>query len=260
MLTNDDGYDAKGIKALYEALSRRYTVTVVAPQTEQSGIGHAFSYKTPLSYHRIPDSFGMNGFAVSGTPADCVKFAVSHILDAKPDFVISGMNLGENTGISGHYSGTVAGAREGALWGVRSIAFSLAEESESHLSYYCSHAVLLLESVLSLSPGAFGSEQKRAFLNVNFPPCEPEACKGVRITRQSLAFFDDRYELIHSDDSSKQYWLRGTKTQLEESDEYDSRAVESGFIAITPLDCDSTAQRAIPYLTELKFTDSKESL
>jgi 5'-nucleotidase len=254
LLTNDDGYDAPGIKALYDALAGRHEIIVAAPQTEQSGIGHAFSYKSPLASHPIPPSMKMNGYAISGTPADCVKFAVAHLLDVMPDVVVSGMNNGENTGISGHYSGTVAAAREGALWGLRSIAFSLCEESADYLDDYCRVAATLLEKSATLAEHAFGTPQRRVFLNINFPACDPHACNGVRITYQSHAFFDDRYDELRSDDGSVQYLLRGTKCRIEDSDEYDSRAMQNRFVTITPLDCDSTATRAMAHLQSLNTT------
>jgi 5'-nucleotidase len=251
LLTNDDGYAASGIRRLYAQLIAEYEVTVIAPQTEQSGIGHAFSYKSPLSYMPIPAEMNMNGYAVAGTPSDCVKFAIAHLLKSKPDCIVSGMNIGENTGVSSHYSGTVAAAREGALWAIPSIAFSLSDEAAPHADAYAANAVVLLKKILQRDDRIFGMDGNNVCLNVNFPPCPPDACKGVAITRQSLAFFDDRYQKIIGGDESKQYWLSGKRTDIEQSLLYDTRAIEEGYIAVTPLECDATAHQSLPLLAGL---------
>ena len=138
LLSNDDGYSSVGIKRLYEALISRHDVTVAAPQNEQSGIGHAFTFNKPICFAKLPETMGMNGYMVAGTPSDCVKFAISRLLNEKPDVVVSGVNSGENSGISGFYSGTLAAAREGAFWRIPSFAFSLCAGGEDFLVDYCS--------------------------------------------------------------------------------------------------------------------------
>ena len=193
LLTNDDGYSASGIRALHDALSESFDIVVAAPTTEQSGIGHAFTFNRPLSHFPLPPSVGMSGWAVNGTPSDCVKFAVSHLLSKTPDLVVSGMNLGENSGISSYYSGTVAAAREGAFWRLPSIAFSICSGSETYLADYCGMAHRILNH-LALDPSTGGS--KIVFYNVNFPNCKPSLCRGIRATRQSMAYFDDKYRSV----------------------------------------------------------------
>jgi 5'-nucleotidase len=252
LLTNDDGYKAPGILHLFNVLRVDHDVTLVAPETEQSGIGHAFTFNRALSYRPFKNDAGVEGFAVAGTPSDCVKFAVSHLLPEKPDIVVSGINLGENSGTAGYYSGTVAAAREGAFWRIPSMAFSVCVEGRDHMAGYADIAKNIFEKLSVLHAGKAGQNGSiPVFYNVNFPGCRPDKVKGVRATRQSLAFFDDRYRREDAADGSSFFWLYGDKKDLEQSDLYDSRAIESGYIAITPLDFDSTATAALTYLSDL---------
>jgi 5'-nucleotidase len=251
LLTNDDGFDSPGIRELYRVLSLEHDVVVSAPEKEQSGIGHAFTFNRPLSYTVLPAETGMRGWAVAGTPSDCVKFAVSHLLEQMPDIVVSGMNIGENSGISSYYSGTVAAAREGAFWRLPSIAFSVCADSEKYLEPYCRTAAEILCRVAASGPVCNG---KAVFYNVNFPDCSPQACKGIKVTRQSLAFFDDRYKRIASEVAGIQdgFLVYGDKKDVEALDTFDSRALMNNFITVTPLDFDATAEWALPLLTGLE--------
>ena len=254
LLTNDDGYTADGLKRLYVALSAHHEVVVAAPQEEQSGIGHAFTFKKPLQYSPIPASYGLPGFAVRGTPSDCVKFALGHLLSEKPDVVISGMNDGENSGISGFYSGTVAAAREGAFWRLPSFAFSLSKGKEDYFSGYAKAALDIVESVtsdISSSP-KIGSSGGHIYYNVNFPSCAPEKCKGRKVTRQSCAFFEDHYRRIPIEHKKDGYIIFGEKTDVEESELFDSRALMNDYTTITPLCFDSTAHWMLPDLSLLE--------
>jgi 5'-nucleotidase len=249
LLTNDDGYDSTGIKRLYDALSARHDVIVVAPSAEQSGVGHAFTFNKPLRFAQLPQSVAMPGYMIAGTPSDCVKFAVSHLLKRRPDAVVSGMNSGENSGISGFYSGTVAAAREGAFWRIPSFAFSLMsiENDEVFIPYFRT-ALGIFETIMA-NPVA--TDQCHVYYNVNFPACAPDKCKGIKITRQSLAFFDDRYKRISVENAPDEFVIYGEKTAVESSDEYDSRALLSLYTTITPLCYDATAMGALPKLKSL---------
>jgi 5'-nucleotidase len=249
LLTNDDGCASAGIRRLYNVLSEEYDVVVAAPVKEQSGIGHAFTFNKPIRYSELPPELAMRGYAIDGTPSDCVKFAISHLLGEKPDLVVSGMNLGENSGISGHYSGTVAAAREGAFWRVTSIAFSLCASAGEYLDPYCRRALDILENIVSAGPGPNG---RCVFYNVNFPECPPDACRGIKITRQSLAFFDDRYRRVKGKGRQDGYVVYGNKKDLEELDTFDSRALMNRYITITPLSFDATAEWALPLLSGLE--------
>ena len=240
LLTNDDGYSSRGLRLLYKIFKKDYNVVIVAPDSEKSGVGHSFTYKAPVFYKKICDGFAKEIFSIYGTPADCVKFAVSHLLNKSPDLIVSGLNIGENSGISSFYSGTVAAAREGAFWKIRSFAFSLSEESEKYSVYY----VKMIPKIIDKITIKFGNFSKNVFYNINFPSCHPDMIKGLKITRQSNAFFNDKYQKIRSNLLGKNkigYKLFGEKVDIESSDIYDSRALLNGWITITPLSFQSTA-------------------
>lgn len=252
LLTNDDGFDSRGIRALHESLRHHYNIVVAAPRTQQSGIGHAFTFSTPLRYEKSDTTHGsMPGYIIHGTPSDCVKFSVSHILSERPNIVVSGMNIGENSGISAFYSGTVAAAREGAFWNILSVAFSVEERGAEYLDQYCSIAGGILERLAQLE-NQTDPPRHRAYYNVNFPACDPAECKGIRVTRQSLAFFDDRYRLTDSHQGKKGYEIYGEKKNLEKENDFDSRALLNNYITVTPLDYDATAERALPGIATLE--------
>jgi 5'-nucleotidase len=249
LLTNDDGYASTGIKSLYDALNKHNDVLVAAPKYEQSGVGHSFTFNRPIYSDRIPENMGMSGFMIEGTPSDCVKFAVSHLMDRKPDIVVSGMNRGENSGISGFYSGTVAGAREGAFWRIPAFAFSL----DSNENLFDGYSGIALDIILSILDN---KEMRRGgsclYYNINFPGCPADQCRGIKITRQSMAFFDDRYRRVEIENHPDGFLVYGEKIDLENSDEFDSRALINGYATITPLDFDCTADWALPKLDSLK--------
>jgi 5'-nucleotidase len=263
LLTNDDGFGSPGIRRLYDVLSREHDVVVCAPEKEQSGIGHAFTFNRTLSYTALPAGLGMQGWAVAGTPSDCVKFAVSHLLQHTPDAVISGMNIGENSGISSYYSGTVAAAREGAFWRLPSFAFSLCAENDTYpdapLGAYCAKAAGILDRILATGPANNG---RVVFYNINFPFCVPGECRGIKVTRQSLAFFDDRYKKVMTPGLPDGFVVYGNKKDVEQPDTFDSRALMNNYIAVTPLCFDATAEWALPGLSSLEdhTDDTKEQI
>ncbi|MBD3345589.1 MAG: 5'/3'-nucleotidase SurE [Chitinivibrionales bacterium] len=253
LLTNDDGFGTVGITSLYGALKDTFSVTIAAPASEQSGVSHAFTFSSPLYYSKIQsNNGGLSGYAIRGTPSDCVKFAVSHLLGGKPDIVVSGMNIGENSGTSGFYSGTVAAAREGAFWQIPSFAFSTGEKGKEHVDDYSKKAVEILEFILEHYSEILAKEKNRIFFNVNFPECPLSECRGVKITRQSMAFFDDRYRRVCDKEGKDAFYIYGEKRNVELSDDYDSRAVMNNYIAITPLDFDATSQGGLNTLAVLE--------
>lgn len=252
LLTNDDGIEAAGIRTLCAQLSCKHRVTIVAPDSEQSGIGHAFTYHTPVYYEKKTLDFCTEAYAVSGTPSDCVKVGISIILSEQPDAVVSGMNIGENSGVSGFYSGTVAGAREGAFWRVPSYAFSVCDNGGVFLELYAQKAAELFDKMNSLRSGSSQALSKRVFINVNFPGCHPRENRGVRITRQSMAYFNDKYKAQEQADGRTGYVIYGEKHELEESNGYDSRALENGYTTVTPLHFDATAEQALGNLSILE--------
>lgn len=242
LLTNDDGITAQGMWDLYEELSKNASITVVAPDRERSGTGHAFTFKEPLHYEKKHFRNGFDGFIVSGTPVDCVKFAISYLLPERPSVVVAGLNVGENSGLSAFYSGTVAAAREGAFWGITSIAFSLCSGGERYTKKYVTFASNILKWIISIERR---KKNHNTYYNVNFPACAPQKCRGIKVTAQSLAFFDDRYETIdvEAHHTKKGYIIYGDKKDIEYSDFFDSCALMNNYITITPLTFDATARR-----------------
>ena len=250
LLTNDDGFSSPGIRHLYGVLKEDHLVTVVAPEQEQSGIGHAFTYNKPLMFRKQAFQGNDTGYSVSGTPADCVKIALCHILPQKPDVIVSGMNNGNNTGIAGYYSGTVAAVREGAFWQVTSIAFSHCESDPCFFSEYARISYKILQWIMFNS--AIVENDKRIFFNVNFPSCHPDRCEGIMVTKQSLSYYNDKYVPVKRDNGTVEYWLHGERKDVESSNEYDARAVENNYITVTPLHIDATASDVLEPLAELE--------
>jgi 5'-nucleotidase len=188
LVTNDDGIEAANLLALAKAAMECANVKVVAPESEQSGVGHSFSYYRSL--HFAPaKNFPCEAYWVDGTPADCMKFALKHIYkDFKFDLVISGVNNGDNAGVASFYSGTVGAAREAAMWGLPAIAISLQRQGEEALEY-------ALEWVqITLKNKSFEGMPKQTLWNFNVPPCsKANPCKGVKITSTSTVMFNDYY-------------------------------------------------------------------
>jgi len=188
LITNDDGIAASNLIALVMAASEYADLKVVAPQKEQSGVGHSFSYYRSLHYAPA-ENFPCEAFWVDGTPADCMKFALKHIYkEHKFDLVIAGVNNGDNAGVASFYSGTVAAAREAALWGVPAIAVSLQKQSDEALSF----ALKWVQDILR--ERSFAGMPKQSLWNFNVPACDSKnPCKGIRVSKTSTKMFNDYY-------------------------------------------------------------------
>jgi 5'-nucleotidase len=232
LLTNDDGIYAEGIYAAYKELSRFADVTVVAPESEKSSVGHGITLFYPLFAKKVSPQKHFNGHALSGKPADCVKFAVSVLLKGKkPDLVISGINFGGNDGCSVFYSGTVAAAREGALMGINSFAISLNCFENPEFSASAKFTGKLAKWVYKnhLPAGTF--------LNVNVPP---GTHKGVRFTRQGTEPIHEIFEKRKSPHEMHYYWM-GAKMPVHQNDnKIDTYALKNKYITITPIHSDLT--------------------
>lgn len=234
LLTNDDGIYAAGLYSLYQALHRSFDVTVVAPDTQKSSVGHGITLNQPVFskiIHRKGKAFG---HAVSGTPADCVKFAVNVILKKKPDIVISGINLGDNDGCSVFYSGTVAGAREGALLGIPSIAISLATFVDPDYRYAAQCGAKLVRLLQK------NKIPHRTFLNVNVPNLPKERIKGIRVTRQGLEPIHAHFYRKTDPQKNTYYWMSGKFPRNKKYDGTDTIALKRNFVTVTPIHVDST--------------------
>ncbi len=229
LITNDDGFDAKGIIALYNAFREVASVTVVAPHIERSGIGHAITFFKPLRIWKLRNEENLKIYATTGTPTDCVMLATHYIDRGKFDLLVSGINRGANMGDDITYSGTVSTALEGTLQRIPSIAISLASFKSNDYSVAASFAVFLGRQIVEkgLPPNTF--------LNVNVPALKKSQIKGVSITYQGRSKY--RQKIIRRvDPQGKEYfWITGDPPTGEPEKGSDFEAVYNGRISVTPL-------------------------
>jgi 5'-nucleotidase len=235
LLTNDDGIYAEGIRVLYESLKDLGNVTVVAPDSERSAVGHAITLSDPLRVNKITRGNKFFGYATSGTPADCVKLAIRAILRKRPDIVISGINLGPNTGYSVLYSGTVSGATEGAILNIPSFAISLATFENPDYRVAAGFAKKLARLIINNKGIPQGT-----LLNVNIPAVDKKNIKGVKIVRQSRTAIEERFDKREDPRMRTYYWLTGEIIKSDGHDDADIEAIRSNYISITPIRCDMT--------------------
>src|SRR5256885_1014154 len=241
LVTNDDGYRSAGIHALAGALRGLGDVTIVAPTTEASAIGHALTLRRPLRLEAIEDRV----FAVDGTPTDCVNVAITHVFNGLPDLVVSGINKGWNLGDDVTYSGTVAGALEGALLGIPSVAVSLRQTRGTYdFSYAADAAAAIADAVLREPLPA------RTFLNLNVPKGQP---KGYRVTVQARRNHVTSVAERHDPKGRSYYWIEEGQNEWEPHDRSDYQAVRDGFVSVTPLHPDLTAYQALAAVEALSF-------
>ncbi len=232
LVTNDDGYFSPGIAALAQALGAVGDVTIVAPQTEASAVGHALTLRRPLRL----ESIAQNVFAVDGTPTDCVNLAIHEVLDGPPDLVVSGINKGLNVGDDVTYSGTVAGALEAALLGYPAIAISLEWTTglwDFGPAAACASrfAASLLQRPLPL----------RSFLNINVPRGE---IRGTRVTVQAKRNHITKIDRREDPRGRPYFWIEEAMDDWQPHDHSDRQAIEDGFVSVTALQPDLTDHTA----------------
>jgi 5'-nucleotidase len=237
LLTNDDGVHSEGILALAEALAPLGEVTVVAPIQEASAIGHALTLRRPLRLERVRNDV----YAVDGTPTDCVNVAIAHVLNGKPDLIVSGINKGLNLGDDVTYSGTVSGALEGSLLGIPSIAVSLERSAEYDFTVAAEAAATVAEAVLERGLPA------RTFININVPKGTP---RGMWATVQSKRNHITVVAEREDPRGRPYYWIEEGENDWEPHDRSDFQAVKDGYISVTPLQPDLTAHDALTFVEE----------
>ena len=233
LLTNDDGYFAPGLQTLYRVLEAQtsHEISIVAPEGQRSATGHAITLFQPLFLTEHALGEGKKGYAVSGTPSDCVKLAIQGKLVAKPDMVISGINLGPNLGMDVFYSGTVAAAMEGVLLGIPALSVSLAS-----LEYrdFEPAAVFLAERL-----DFFTGHNQKGLLNINFPGKPADDWRGLKTTRLGKAVYEDVFERRVNPRGNVYYWQAGNPGRELEPDT-DLCAIMEDFISLTPMHNDLT--------------------
>ena len=234
LLTNDDGIYARGLAALYEELSKDAECLIVAPETEQSAVGHAITLSRPLMVRSAAKGGGFLGYAVCGTPADCVKIGIKELAGWRPDMVVSGINRGANCGNNLIYSGTVSAATEAAMMGV-----SLDTHREADFSFAARTArqlVRLIAADTLFAAGAF---------NVNIPFLPPEKIRGIAVVRQGKGRTIETFEKRVDPRDHVYYWMSGEKAEGAHDIETDVGALAAGYVTLTPIQYDLTRYDAL---------------
>lgn len=245
LITNDDGIDSPGLTALARELSQLGQIVIAAPEEQRSAISHAITLGKPLRFFPYPSSNSYPTYSSNGTPADCVKFAVRRLLSQKPQLVVSGINLGPNTGTNILYSGTVAGAVEGSILGIPSLAVSLDTYTDPIFSGAAEISALIAENILKRSLPA------QIVLNLNVPNLPIERIKGIRITTMGRTNYNDFFE---DDRGGEEYyfWLKDSSSWEGNTEDSDIATVASGYASLTPLQYDLTHHQ---FLDDLKDWD-----
>lgn len=235
MLVNDDGIMAPGIAKLYEAVKGLGEITVIAPDGERSAVSHALTLDRSIQVRKVKTE-QFEGTAVSGTPADCVKLALSELMPNKPDLVLSGINLGSNAGLNVVYSGTIGGAAEATFNGINAIALSLDTYHNPNWEPVLPFIRDLVKKVLQkgLPEGVL--------LNVNIPNVEDASMiKDVMITHQGMAHWKEAFDKRFDPKKRTYYWMTGVKREKKEDERIDDTALKNNYISVTPVQFDLTA-------------------
>lgn len=230
LVCNDDGIDAPGIYALASSLKEIANITVVAPDRQQSAVGHALTLSSPLRVVPFDRDGELFGYAVNGTPADCVKIALSGLVKKKPDLVVSGINHGQNTAVNILYSGTVSAATEGYLSGIKSIAFSLASHDyDADFSVAKKFAKRIIQDLVA------SKYNENYLLNVNIPYTNEREIKGIKIVKHSDTVWKDKYEKRKDPFNREYYWFAGEYNIINSDPNTDDKALQDNYVTITPL-------------------------
>ncbi len=248
LLTNDDGVTSEGLLTLAKYLSREHEVVIVAPESERSAVGHAITIHVPIWVKELKICEHAKVYSITGTPADCVKLGVD-VLFREPDVIISGINKGPNLGTDVIYSGTVSGALEGAMSGYPSLAVSSADYQNP---LYESAAEFMLEFLKSFD---FSSIPPYTALNINVPAIPYERIKGWRFTRQSKRRWEDYFEARVDPFGRTYYWMLGNVIEDDEDPDADYKAVQEGYVSITPVSVFLTNES---YLKKLKTLEPRK--
>ena len=251
LVTNDDGITAPGIRMLIEIMNSIGDVVVVAPDSPQSGMGHAITLNSTLYCTEIKvDEGPQKEYQCSGTPADCVKLAVNELMDRKPDLCVSGINHGSNSSINVIYSGTMSAAIEAGIEGVPAIGFSLLDfRWTADFKPLKPYIKKIVRNALSHKIPA------DVVLNVNFPLLPEEKIKGIKVCRQAKAHWVEKFDKRQSPMGRDYYWLTGEFINEDRGDDTDEAALDKGYISIVPTQFDLTAHHAMQQLNTWNFNE-----
>ncbi len=249
LVVNDDGITAPGIRFLIRVMNQLGEVMVVAPDSPQSGMGHAITLDATLRCEPVHiDQGPQKEYACSGTPVDCVKLAVNCLLPRKPDLIVSGVNHGSNSSINVLYSGTMSAAVEGAMERIPSIGFSLLDYSWDANFDFCEPYVFKIAQTVMRNGLPMGT-----CLNVNIPKKSDEPIKGIKICRQAIANWEEEFDQRVDPRGRNYYWLTGKFKNYDNGEDTDEWALAHNFISVVPIDIDMTAKHAIGILNTLNF-------
>ncbi len=256
LVTNDDGINSQGIRTLSKALQSVGEVYIVAPEREQSAVGHALTLHRPLKSEKISNKT----YFINGTPTDCIILGVNKLLPQKPDLIVSGINNGGNMGDDITYSGTVAAAIEGTLCGILSIAISFVRKAQSNIVYYNKGALRFQKAAQFAQRLAKQVFEKGlpadTFLNVNVP--DTTRIKGIRLTRQGKRVYDNSIQEMLDPRGRKHFWIGSDTPVWQSGEDSDFEAVKNGFISVTPVHLDLTNYKALKYMkNNWRFTDNR---
>lgn len=253
LVTNDDGITAPGLRTLISCMKELGEVVVVAPDSPQSGMGHAITVDSTLYSKKVTvdkEKGAPLEYSCSGTPADCVKLALQEILGKRPDIVVSGINHGSNASINVIYSGTMSAAIEAGIEGIPAIGFSLCDYSWNADFEGCKKAVKSITQQ-ALKEGM----PKGTVLNVNIPKMDGDAPKGIKICRQAKANWKEQFDKRTSPTGKEYYWLTGEFELLDNGEDTDIHALKNGFVSVVPVQFDLTAHHAIPQLNNWNLNE-----
>ncbi len=245
LVTNDDGYLATGIRTLAEAAGALGEVHVVAPDREQSATSHSLTLHHPLRARTA----GPRVQVIDGTPTDCVMLGLGELLADKPDFVLSGINHGANLGDDVLYSGTVAAAMESTLLGIPAIAFSYAGRDSDEIPAWGETLQVLLRQLVAREP-----YPPETLLNVNLPPIAPAEVKGVRVTTLGRRAYVGSLTRAKDPNGREYFWIGGGESKWWGSEETDFRAIQDGYISVTPLHLDLTNYKLLEEIGRWRLT------
>ena len=236
LISNDDGIYSEGIYHLAKKLSQIAKVYVVAPEKEQSAVGHGITMHYPLRCKKIKFfDTDIDAWWVNGTPADCIKLGIESIIKERPDWIVSGINKGENLGTDVLYSGTVSAAIEGAIFGVPSIALSYVTREDADYDIPGELALRVFKKLIDNNPA------KNTLLNINIPFCKSvDEIAGAKFTKLGVKKYKNSFEERKDPRGNSYYWLAGELVEREFDEDTDIKAVQEGYISVTPMHFDLT--------------------
>jgi len=248
LITNDDGFSSKGIKALINAVKNLGKILIVAHDSPQSGMGHAISVNKPIRCYKTNFFDSVEAYCCTGTPVDCIKMGLYLLKDKKPDLILSGINHGSNVSTNILYSGTMSAAVEGALSWIPSVGYSLTDYSDD-ADFQYSEKIVQIISKKVIKEGL----KKGTCLNVNIPNIKENQIKGIKVCRQGRAFWDDTFDHRKDPLGKDYYWLTGSFSSKEQALDTDINYLENNYVTIVPTQFDMTCHDSVDELKKWKL-------